>query len=52
MIGDISAVNLTLTEVEGSIAQALTQGYVRNPTVAVKAGGGRWSGSPLVRGVN
>ena len=36
MIGDIYAVNLTLTELEGSIAQALTPAYVRNPTVSIK----------------
>jgi polysaccharide export outer membrane protein len=36
MIGDISAVNLTLSELEGSIAQALTSGYVRNPTVTAR----------------
>src|ERR1700753_1500166 len=31
MVGDISAVNLTLSELEGSISHALAQGYVRNP---------------------
>src|SRR5262245_26245387 len=36
VIGDVSAANLTLTELEGSIAQALTQGYVRNPTVIAR----------------
>jgi polysaccharide export outer membrane protein len=36
MIGDITAVNLTLTELEGSVVQALTQGYIRNPTVTAK----------------
>jgi polysaccharide biosynthesis/export protein len=36
MIGDISAVNLTLSELESSISQALAQGYVRNPTVSIR----------------
>lgn len=36
MIGDIRAVNLTLTELEGSIAQALTPAYIRNPTVSIR----------------
>ena len=36
MIGDIAAVKLTLSELEGSIAQALTSGYVRNPTVTAR----------------
>ena len=36
MIGDIHAVNLTLTELEGSIAQALTPAYIRNPTVSIR----------------
>ncbi len=36
MIGDIQAVNLTLSELEGSIAQALTPAYIRNPTVSIK----------------
>jgi polysaccharide export outer membrane protein len=36
MIGDISAVNLTLNELEKSIAHALAQGYIRNPTVNIK----------------
>lgn len=36
MVGDIYAVNLTLGELEGSIAQALAQGYIRNPTVSIK----------------
>ena len=36
MIGDIKAVNLTLSELEKSIAQALMQGYLRNPTVTVR----------------
>jgi polysaccharide biosynthesis/export protein len=36
MIGDISAVNLTLGELESSIAHALAQGYIRNPTVSAK----------------
>src|SRR5262245_46955780 len=36
MIGDVSAVNLTLAELEASIAQALTPGYVRNPTVTAR----------------
>lgn len=36
MIGDISAINLTLSELEGSIAQALSSGYVRNPTVTAR----------------
>ena len=36
MVGDVSAVNLTLAELEGSIAQALTPGYVRNPTVTAR----------------
>ena len=36
MIGDIYAVNLTLTELERSIAHALAPGYVRNPTVSIR----------------
>ena len=36
MIGDVGAASLTLAELEGSIAQALTQGYVRNPTVTAR----------------
>ncbi|MGZ5871394.1 MAG: polysaccharide biosynthesis/export family protein [Bradyrhizobium sp.] len=36
MVGDIYAVNLTLDELETSIAQALAQGYIRNPTVSIK----------------
>jgi polysaccharide export outer membrane protein len=36
MIGDVNAANLTLAELEGSIAQALTRGYVRNPTVTAR----------------
>jgi protein involved in polysaccharide export with SLBB domain len=36
MVGDIYAINLTLNELEKSIAQSLEQGYVRNPTVSVK----------------
>jgi polysaccharide export outer membrane protein len=36
MVNDIYAVNLTLSELERSIAHALAQGYVRNPTVSVK----------------
>lgn len=36
MIGDVSAVDLTLAELEGSIAQALTPGYIRNPTVTAR----------------
>lgn len=36
MIGDVSAANLTLSELEGSVAQALTSGYVRNPTVTAR----------------
>jgi polysaccharide export outer membrane protein len=36
IVGDIYAVNLTLSELEGSIAHALAQGYVHNPTVSVK----------------
>jgi polysaccharide biosynthesis/export protein len=36
MVGDIYAGNLTLGELERSIARALAQGYVRNPTVSVK----------------
>jgi protein involved in polysaccharide export with SLBB domain len=36
MVGDIYAVNLTLGELESSIAQALAQGYIRNPTVSIK----------------
>ena len=36
MIGDIHAVNLTLTELERSIAQALTPAYIRNPTVSIR----------------
>jgi Periplasmic protein involved in polysaccharide export len=36
MIGDIHAVNLTLAELEGSIAQALTPAYIRNPMVSIR----------------
>lgn len=36
MIGDIHAVNLTLAELEGSIARALTPAYIRNPTVSIR----------------
>jgi polysaccharide export outer membrane protein len=36
IVGDIYAVNLTLSELERSIAHSLEQGYVRNPTVSVK----------------
>src|SRR5690242_12795282 len=36
MIGDVLAVNLTLAELEGSVAQALTPGYIRNPTVTAR----------------
>jgi polysaccharide biosynthesis/export protein len=36
MIGDISAVNLTLNELEKSIAHTLAQGYIRNPTVSIR----------------
>jgi polysaccharide biosynthesis/export protein len=36
MVGDIHAVNLTLSELEQNIAHELAQGYVRNPTVSVK----------------
>jgi polysaccharide export outer membrane protein len=36
IVGDIYAVNLTLSDIEKSIARALAQGYVRNPTVSVK----------------
>jgi polysaccharide biosynthesis/export protein len=36
LIGDIHAANLTLTELEKSIATALTPGYVRNPTVTAR----------------
>jgi polysaccharide export outer membrane protein len=36
MIGDVAAVNLTLSELEGSIAHALAQGYIRNPSVNIK----------------
>lgn len=36
MIGDISAVNLTLSELERSIAHALAQGYIRNPTISIR----------------
>jgi Polysaccharide biosynthesis/export protein len=32
IVGDIYAVNLTLGELEKSIAHSLEQGYVRNPT--------------------
>src|SRR5258706_3462836 len=35
MVGEIYAVNLTLSELEGSITRSLAQGYVRNPTVSV-----------------
>ena len=36
MIGEVYAAELTLTELEGSIARALTPAYVRNPTVTAK----------------
>jgi polysaccharide biosynthesis/export protein len=36
MIGDVSAVNLTLSELERSIAHALAQGYIRSPAVSIK----------------
>jgi polysaccharide biosynthesis/export protein len=36
MIGDVAAANLTLAELEGSIAHALMQGYVRSPTVTAR----------------
>ena len=36
MIGDIHAVNRTLTELEASIAQALTPAYIRNPMVSIR----------------
>ncbi|CCE05597.1 Polysaccharide export protein (fragment) [Bradyrhizobium sp. STM 3843] len=36
MIGDISAVNLTLGELEGRISQALVQGYLRDPMVSIR----------------
>ena len=36
IVGDIYAVNLTLSEIERSIAHSLEQGYLRNPTVSVK----------------
>ena len=36
MIGDIPAANLTLNELQQSIAQALAKGYIRNPTVSIK----------------
>ncbi len=36
IVGDIYVVNLTLSEIESSIAHSLEQGYVRNPTVSVK----------------
>jgi polysaccharide biosynthesis/export protein len=36
IVGDIYAVNLTLNELESSIAHALELGYVRNPSVSAK----------------
>src|SRR5262245_55133710 len=36
LVGDVQAVNLTLGEIEGSIARALTPGYIRNPTVTAR----------------
>lgn len=36
IVGDIYAVNLTLNELERSIAHSLEQGYVRNPTVSAR----------------
>lgn len=36
LIGDVQAVNLTLTELEGGIVKALTPDYVRNPTVSAR----------------
>ena len=36
IIGDIQAVNLTLSELEKSISQSLEQGYVRRPVVSAR----------------
>ncbi|HTO63034.1 MAG TPA: polysaccharide biosynthesis/export family protein [Bradyrhizobium sp.] len=36
MIGDVSAINLTLGELEGSISRAFAQGFVRDPTVSIR----------------
>jgi len=36
IVGDINAVNLTLSELEQSITRALAQGYIRNPSVSTK----------------
>jgi len=36
MIGDVPAVNLTLSELEASISRALAHGYVRTPTISVR----------------
>ena len=36
MIGDVPAANVTLGELERSIAYALAQGYIRNPTVSIR----------------
>jgi polysaccharide export outer membrane protein len=36
MIGDISAINLTLGELEGSISRAFAQGFVRDPMVSIR----------------
>jgi polysaccharide export outer membrane protein len=36
IVGDIYAVDLTLSELEKSITHALAQGYIRNPSVSTK----------------
>jgi polysaccharide export outer membrane protein len=36
MVGEVSAVNLTLSELESSISDALARGYVRNPMVSTR----------------
>jgi len=36
MIGDISAINATLGELEASISRALAEGYVRDPIVSIR----------------
>jgi polysaccharide export outer membrane protein len=36
MLGDISAINLTLRELESGISQALVRGYLRDPTVSIR----------------
>ncbi|MGZ5711511.1 MAG: polysaccharide biosynthesis/export family protein [Burkholderiales bacterium] len=36
LIGDIPAIDLTLSELEGSISRSLAQGYIREPAVSIR----------------